>query len=475
MLVGRMFVRRTLEALVVSMAAAVACGRPLQSGSNSNTNWLKDCGVDSDCRGGLKCFCGKCTRHCRRDAECSTFGPSALCLSGESCGGDVCAQTEAQLSETTDTSPGSTSSSDDGSASSSDASADRIVAPGSGGTGSGGTGSGGAGSGGAIDPLFGSGGKRPVPPPSSAGGAPSAAHCAGGNSPEVIVPSGVNGMHIALSATHVYWAHQSQIWRTPKNGGTSEVVRDTGVEGRAPFIDSNRLYWGGPSFTVYGMPLDAAGASPKSLASGIADVDGWVASGDFVYFAGGPLASLDQHLAAAPASGGPTTTLVAQITLSNAIAADATGVYWYDDQRLVSGIGLIRKYTLETRQVADFAAPDVVRFLHTGGGYVIWDDVPSNGDRAVVVWSNVPGGSQPLQLGSANFVFQLTTDGTSAYYVAGPSPDAPMDIFAVPLSGGPTTSVACGVRNVYSLAVDENAVYYSTWDATGSLSKVSKR
>jgi hypothetical protein len=68
--------------------------------------------------------------------------------------------------------------------------------------------------------------------------------CAGSSSPEVLVPSGVNGMHIALTEKDVYWS-SSQVFRTPKGGGSSEVVKGTTVGGRGPFIDSNRLYWGG--------------------------------------------------------------------------------------------------------------------------------------------------------------------------------------------------------------------------------------
>ena len=49
-----------------------------------------------------------------------------------------------------------------------------------------------------------------------------------------------------------------------------------------------------------------------------------------------------------------------------------------------------------------------------------------------------------------------------------------MNIVEVPLAGGPATVVACGVQDLYSLAVDEHDVFYSTWDAQGSLNKVAK-
>ena len=89
------------------------------------------------------------------------------------------------------------------------------------------------------------------------------AGCEGYNRPEVLVESGVNGMRIALTEKDVYWASGSQVFRTPKGGGSSQAVHGASVGGRAPTIDSNRLYWGGEPFTVYGMPLDTAECDPN--------------------------------------------------------------------------------------------------------------------------------------------------------------------------------------------------------------------
>jgi hypothetical protein len=49
-----------------------------------------------------------------------------------------------------------------------------------------------------------------------------------------------------------------------------------------------------------------------------------------------------------------------------------------------------------------------------------------------------------------------------------------MKIVEVPLAGGPTTFIACDVHDLYSLAVDEHAVFYSTWLAEGSLIRIAK-
>jgi hypothetical protein len=300
--------------------------------------------------------------------------------------------------------------------------------------------------------------------------------CDGNSRSEVLVPSGVNGMHIALTEDEVYWS-ASQVFRTPKGGGSSEVIDGSTVGGRGPFIDSNRLYWGGESMTVYGMRLDTPNATPTLLATHIAEPDAWTVSGDTVYFATGDVgASTPQLMMASALDERAPVMLVEQITESSAMAADATGVYWYDDERFEMGSGFIRKYTLATGQVSDFARVDVARFIRTGGGHVVWTDSPSDLDRETIVWSNTPDGSQPVRLGSAQSVYQLAIAGTNAYFAGGAIQGAPdgMKIVEVPLAGGPATIVACGVHDLYSLAVDEHDVFYSTWLAEGSLNKIAK-
>jgi hypothetical protein len=75
--------------LCVSVAAvAASCATGGQTGSE--TNWFATCRTEGDCRGGLQCLCGLCTRACRNgsvcgqteelgcgEAEASTDGPDA--------------------------------------------------------------------------------------------------------------------------------------------------------------------------------------------------------------------------------------------------------------------------------------------------------------------------------------------------------------------------------------------------------------
>jgi hypothetical protein len=279
-------------------------------------------------------------------------------------------------------------------------------------------------------------------------------------------------MQIALSTTHVYWMSSGSIMRTPKAGGASESV--TPSRGRGPFIDGARLYWADYP-DILGMPLDGS-RQPEVLAHAGA-LDSWAVHDDSLYFV--PDIS-DAGVAAGSVVVGSSGQLGAAQPLarSNApfgkLAADATGVYWYEDTRGDAGVGaVIRKYDLATHQVSDFASVSAVQFLIADGTHVLWADVPSYGGDTVV-WSNTPDGSRPLQLGRAGLVRQLASDGVSAYWASSAVGAGASDIVKAPLAGGTPRTIACGIENVYSLAVDSTHVYYSTWDANGLLARLPK-
>ncbi len=77
-------------------AFAVGCGGQAESGTDSNSNWLKRCATDADC-GSLQCLCGMCTRACDGDAQCLPAGSEAACVDTDAldcddgASGQVCA------------------------------------------------------------------------------------------------------------------------------------------------------------------------------------------------------------------------------------------------------------------------------------------------------------------------------------------------------------------------------------------------
>lgn len=83
------------------VGATTSCGREQTSVgevTDTNTNWLESCDVDSEC-GGLTCICGQCSRECERDADCARFGASASC--GQPSGTGCDEQTACVRGETT--------------------------------------------------------------------------------------------------------------------------------------------------------------------------------------------------------------------------------------------------------------------------------------------------------------------------------------------------------------------------------------
>jgi hypothetical protein len=285
-------------------------------------------------------------------------------------------------------------------------------------------------------------------------------------------------MHLALSATHVYWLSSNAIMRKAKAGGAVETVTTFNV-GTAPYIDSGRLYWSSYP-NIYGMPLDSQ-TPPETLATSATLIDAWTPRGDRVFFAsegtdgGNPRPRAD--LLSAPSSGaGDAVVLLRGIQASARMVADSTGVYWYDDQRALveggKGPGYIRKYTLATQVVTDFAQAQFVDYIVADGAHVVWADAASHLPDPTTVWSNTPEGNHPVALGAAPLVRQLAMDGSSAYWAASGPGDDYSDVLTSPLAGGPTRTIACHVYAVYALAVDDTDVYFSTYLASGAPGKI---
>jgi len=80
-------VRRSWRlALCVALpwCAALSCGGETDAngGVDTNTNWLRSCAEDSECELGSTCSCGRCTRECTGDADCSDYSETAVCAAG---------------------------------------------------------------------------------------------------------------------------------------------------------------------------------------------------------------------------------------------------------------------------------------------------------------------------------------------------------------------------------------------------------
>ncbi len=76
-------IRGWIAAAIALASFAAACeSRQTDTGSGSNTNWLKACHEDADCGDSLGCRCGSCTLDCNQDDECLGLG-AARCVPAE--------------------------------------------------------------------------------------------------------------------------------------------------------------------------------------------------------------------------------------------------------------------------------------------------------------------------------------------------------------------------------------------------------
>jgi hypothetical protein len=81
---------------VVALAVGItACAGG--SSADGSTSWLSSCGKSSECRRGLSCICGKCTRTCDSSRECDALGTGAVCESARVLGARCASGVETDL------------------------------------------------------------------------------------------------------------------------------------------------------------------------------------------------------------------------------------------------------------------------------------------------------------------------------------------------------------------------------------------
>jgi hypothetical protein len=299
------------------------------------------------------------------------------------------------------------------------------------------------------------------PPVGSASPLPRA--CPGGRAPAFLVQTGTGVLgSFAVGASDVYWSEPSSVWHVPKAGGTALPVIEGDAPSRVLGSDAEALYWSRrPVWSsppaLYRLLLES-GAEPLRIADDASDA--WTVSRSQIYYL-----SSGGQLRAVPTAGGASTLLADGPWSSQALAADATGIYWYADPPSAAAEPL-SKYTFATGSVTAFApVTGGARFVQSAGGRVLWAD-------AAGVWSSTSSGER-TSLSSATSVRGLACDGTQVYWAQSGGPeDVFSDILRQPLAGGAAQTIACHVYAVRSLRADGAAVYYDSTvsDVVGKIS-----
>jgi hypothetical protein len=290
-----------------------------------------------------------------------------------------------------------------------------------------------------LPPAVGS----PSPPPRA---------CPGGIAPAFLTPTSDNRQgNFTLAASEVYWSEFYGIWHVPKAGGNGlPVIEDERFH--VVSSDAEALYWsrlpvGASPPSLFRLPFGSQ-SEPQRIVDDASDA--WAVSGSQLYYL-----SSNGQLRAVPTAGGASTLLAEGAGSSQALAADATGIYWYAELPGTPAES-ISKYTFTTGLVTAFApVTGGARFVQTASEHVLWAD-------AAGVWSSTWDGER-TSLSTASSVRGLSSDGTKVYWAQSSGPDDVFsDVLQVPLAGGDAATIACHLYLVRSLRADGTAVYYDT-------------
>jgi hypothetical protein len=300
--------------------------------------------------------------------------------------------------------------------------------------------------------------------------------CPGGPEPTLVAATTANAL--ASSPTFLYWLDEKlAVMRQSKSTGATEKLADMSCQGVRIRVDDTRVFWeecGSGGGVLYSLPLDLSAGAVR-LATSISE---WAISTDrvfyFTYTPGTPGAT--GEIDSVPKTGGaPTILFVAAASANEAIAADDSGVYWFDTEVDGGAPGFL-KFDFAANAKHPFANSQIIRFLLADGSHVIWSDGPDIGQPAGILWSPPTGGTVTTVASGQTGVIDLAADATNAYWMR-PGPLGgnwldPSDLVTAPLDGGPQRTLACFVR-APSLAVGDDAVYLAA-GLDGAIWKIAK-
>jgi hypothetical protein len=284
-------------------------------------------------------------------------------------------------------------------------------------------------------------------------------------------PEGPIGVHavdawadaLASTPSHLYWLDiHDAVMRRSKTNGEIEKLSGTAQRGTALRVDATHLFWEERNDfnTLYRMPLDGSEAATRIAV----DVGPWALGGDRVYFwQRGARAPLGQ-IVSVPKTGGPPATISANAPSSGPMAADATGLYWYDEGGFEAGITGLLKFARATSNETRFSEATRVRYVLADGDRVVWADEQRYLGPADIRRAS-PNGENVMTVASAQpAILGLAADAHDAYWLTGTpvGSTGPADLVTAPLAGGPIRKLACGIDMPLGITVDDDGVYVAS-------------
>lgn len=142
--------------------------------------------------------------------------------------------------------------------------------------------------------------------------------------PALTHATGGDPNHVALDATHVYWAAQTGVHRADKLGGDIETLSSVAGYLRGIAVDATDVYFADPS-TGSILKVSKLGGPEVKLVTGEANPSLDAADGTHVYWTNYVAAG---KVARAPKSGGPPEVLAAAQNKPAALVVDDSHAYW---------------------------------------------------------------------------------------------------------------------------------------------------